>query len=76
MVYKKGKDILKVFCDYRGRVKHAVLWKKHQKKIDLIIKVRMSKQDKEGEYQEVSQAFCGGARLILRSEDFDEAYDE
>ena len=36
----------------------------------------MSRQDKEGEYQEVSQAFCGGARLILRSEDFDEAYDE
>ena len=65
-----------MFRDYRGRVKHAVLWKKHQKKIYLVIRVRMCKQDKEGKYQEVSQAFCGGARVILREKDFDEAYDE
>ena len=50
--------------------------KKPQKKIYLVIKVRMSRQDKEGEYQQVSQLFCGGARLILRAEDFDDAYDE
>ena len=50
--------------------------KKHQKTIDLVIKVRMSRQDKEGEHQKVSQLFCGGSRLILRSEDFDEVYDE
>ena len=49
---------------------------KTSEKIDLIIKVRMSKQDKEGEYQEVSQSFCGDARVIFREEDFDEAYDE
>ena len=36
----------------------------------------MSRQDQEGEHQEVSQAFYGGPRLILRSDDFDEAYDE
>ena len=36
----------------------------------------MSKQDQEGEQQEVSQLFCGGARLILRAEDFDDAYDD
>ena len=29
---RREKDILKVFRDYRGRVKHAVLWKKHQKR--------------------------------------------
>ena len=64
-----------MFRDYRGRVKHAVLWRKHQQKIDLV-KVGMSRQDKEGEYQQVSQLFCGGSRLILRAEDFDDAYDE
>ena len=73
---RREKDILKVFRDYRERVKHAVLWRRYQQKIDLVIKVRMSRQDKEGEYQEVSQAFCGGARLISRAEDFDEVYDE
>ena len=26
----------------------------------------MSRQDKEGEYKEVSQAFCGGARVFWR----------
>ena len=36
----------------------------------------MSRQDQEGEQQETSQLFCGGSRLILRAEDFDDAYDE
>ena len=36
----------------------------------------MSRQDQEGDQQEVSQAFYGGPRLILRADDFDEAYDE
>ena len=49
---RREKYILKVFHDYRGRVKHAVLWKKHQKKIDLVIKGRMSGQDQDGEEQE------------------------
>ena len=72
------KDILKVFTNYREKVNHAVTraLRKHQLKIDLVIKVRMSRQDQEGEQQEVSQAFYGGPRLILRSDDFDEAYDE
>ena len=72
------KDILKVFTNYRVKVNHAVTraLRKHQLKIDLVIKVRMSRQDQEGEHQEVSQAFYGGPRLILRSDDFDEAYDE
>jgi len=72
------KDILKVFTNYREKVNNAVTraLKKHQLKIDLVIKVRMSRQDQEGEQQEVSQAFYGGPRLILRADDFDEAYDE
>ena len=81
LVLKKGfirreKDILKEFREYRGRVKHAVLWRKHLLKIDLVIKARMSRHEQEGEYQEVSQAFCGGTRLILRTEDFDDFYDD
>ena len=36
----------------------------------------MSRQDQEGDQQEVSQAFFGGPRLILRADDFDESYDE
>ena len=72
------KDILKVFTNYRVKVNHAVTraLRKHQLKIDLVIKVRMSRKDQEGEHQEVSQAFNGGPRLILRSDDFNEAYDE
>jgi len=72
------KDILKVFMNYRERVNNAVTraLRKHQLKIDLVIKVRMSRQDQEGEQQEVSQAFYGGQKLILRAEDFHEAYDE
>ena len=68
--------MLKVFYDYRGRVKYVVLWRKHQQKIVSVIQVRMSRQDKEGEHQEVLQLFCGGSRLILRAEDFDEGYEE
>ena len=72
------KDILKVFMNYRERVNNAVTraLRKHQLKIDLVIKVRMSRQDQEGEQQEVSQAFYGGQKQILRAEDFHEAYDE
>ena len=72
------KDILKVFMNYRERVNNAVTraLRKHQLKIDLVIKVRMSRQDQEGEQQEVSQAFYGGQKLILGAEDFHEAYDE
>ena len=64
--------------NYRERVNNAVTraLRKHQLKIDLVIKVRMSRQDQEGEQQEVSQAFYGGQKLILRAEDFHEAYDE
>ena len=50
--------------------------RKHQLKIDLVIKVRMSRQHQEGEQEEVSQAFCGCTKVILRVEDFDDAYDE
>ena len=55
------KDILKVFANYREKVNHAVTraLRKHQQKIDLVINVRMSRQDQEGEQQEVSQAFYG-----------------
>ena len=72
------KDILKVFMDYRERVKDAVTraMRRHQLKMDMVIRVKMSRQDQEGEQQEVSQLFYGGPRLILRNEDFDEAYDE
>ena len=75
--FNKGrKDIVKVFTNYKKRVRNVVILRKHQLKIDLVIKVRMSRQDQEGEQQEVSQAFYGGLKLILRQEDFDEAYDE
>ena len=72
------KDILKVFANYREKVNHAVTraLRKHQLKKDLVIRVKMSRQDQEGEQQEVSQAFYGGPRLIFRVDDFDEAYDE
>ena len=53
------KDILKVFTNYKERVRNAVILRKHELKIDLVIKVRMSRQDQEGEQQEVSQFFCG-----------------
>ena len=72
------KDILKVFMDYREKVRDAVrrVLRRHQLKMDIVIRVKMSRQDQEGEHQEVSQLFYGGPRLILRNEDFDEAYDE
>ena len=72
------KDILKVFMDYRERVRDAVkrALRRHQLKMDIVVRVRMSRQDQEGEQQEVSQLFYGGVRLILRIEDYDEAYDE
>ena len=72
------KDLLQVFKKYRGGVFHAVnlALRKHQVKIDIVAKVRMFRQDKEGEKEEVSQAFYGGPRLILRDVDFDKAYDE
>ena len=72
------KDILEVFKKYRKGVFHAVklALKKNQLKADIVVKVRMFRQDKEGEKEEVSQSFYGGPRLILREEDFDEAYDE
>ena len=43
------KEILKVFTNYREKVNNAVTraLKKHQLKIDLVIKVRMSRQDQE-----------------------------
>ena len=44
--------------------------------MDIVIRVKMSRQDQEGDQQEVSQLFYGGIRLILRIEDYDEAYDE
>ena len=64
--------------NYRAGVHDSVTkaLRRHQLKIDLVIKVRMSRQDQEGEQQEVSQAFYGSPRLILRPEDFDEAFDE
>ena len=69
------KDILKVFMDYRERVRHAITkaLRRHQLKMDMVIRVKMSRQDQEGEQQEVSQLFYGGPRLILRNEDFDKA---
>ena len=72
------KDILKVFMDYREGVRTSVTraLRKSQLKINIVIRVRMSRQDKEGEIDEVSQNFSGGQRLILRIEDFDLAYDE
>ena len=72
------KDILKVFMDYREGVRTSVTraLRKSQLKMNIVIRVRMSRQDKEGEIDEVSQNFSGGQRLILRIEDFDLAYDE
>ena len=77
--YIRGeKDILKVFANYKERVRNAVIiaLRKHQLKIHLVPSVCMSRQDQKGEHQDVSQAFCGGLKLILRAEDFDKAYDE
>ena len=50
------KDILKVFMDYREKVRDAVrrVLRRHQLKMDIVIRVRMSRQDQEGEHQEVS----------------------
>ena len=78
MVIRGEKDILKVFMAYRERVRDAVTiaLRRHQLKMDIVMRVRMSRQDQEGEQQEVSQLFYGGPRLILRNEDFEEAYDE
>merc|ERR1712208_53262 len=66
------KDILKVLMAYRERVRDAVeiALRRHQLKMDIVIRVRMSRQDQEGEQQEVPQSFYGGIRLILRNEDF------
>jgi hypothetical protein len=44
--------------------------------MDIVIKVKMYRQDREGEKEEVSQAFYGEPRLILRVEEFEEAYSE
>merc|ERR1711873_69948 len=45
------KDILKVFMDYREGVRTSVTraLRKSQLKINIVIRVRMSRQDKEGE---------------------------
>ena len=60
------KDIFEVFKKYREGVFHAVklALNKHQIKMDIVIKVKMYRQDREGEKEEVSQAFYG--RLIMR----------
>ena len=70
--------ITEIIFNARDRVKNTVIraLRKHQIKIDKVIKVRMSRQDQEGEHQKVSQAFYEGLKLILREEDFDEAYEE
>ena len=75
---RREKDILKVFANYKEKVRNAVIiaLRKHQLKIDLVLSVCMSRQDQEGEQEEVSQAFCGCTKVILRAEDFHEAYDE
>ena len=65
MVYKKGKRYLESVPWLQRESQTCSFMEIHQKKIALVIKVRMSRQDKEGENQEVSQAFCGGARVIL-----------
>ena len=78
MVYKGRKSYLESLTNYKERVRNAfiIALRKQQLKIDLVLSVCMSRQDKEVEQQEVSQAFCGGSRLIFGEEDFDEAYDE
>ena len=50
------KDILKVFANYKEKVNHAVTrsLKKHQLKIDLVIKVRMSWQDHNRKFPKLS----------------------
>ena len=72
------KDILKTFRKYKPMILDRVrfLLKKIQFKMDLVIKVRMIRQDKEGAQEEVRQMFYGGPRLILRENDFNEAYHE
>jgi hypothetical protein len=64
---KGQKDIMEVFQKYREGVFHAVKLglKKNQLEMDIVMQVRMFREEKEGEKEEVSQAFYGGPRLLL-----------
>ena len=44
--------------------------------MDLVINARMNREDKDGFQETVNQMFYGGARTILRENQFDEAYNE
>ena len=76
MVSKGGeRDILEVFRKYRERILHrmGLTLQKHQFKMDLVINARMNREDKDGFQETVNQMFYGGARTILRENQFDEA---
>ena len=67
-----------VFRKYKEKILHrmGLTLEKHQFKMDLVIQVKMIREDREGNTEEVSQHFYGGARTILRENQFEEAYDE
>ena len=74
--YLRGeRDILEVFRKYRERILHrmGLTLQKHQFKMDLVINARMNREDKDGFQETVNQMFYGGARTILRENQFDEA---
>ena len=69
------QDILEVFKKYKNKLLQAVkvALKKHQLKMDIVICVKMFRVDKDGNKEDTTLHFRGGARLILRESDFDGA---
>ena len=77
--YVRGhKDMLEAFKKYKKSIFHSVnlALKRNQIKIDIVIQVTMYRVDKDGNKEEVSQMFYGGPRVILRENQYDEAFDE
>ena len=63
---------------YREKIKHrmGLTLRKNQFKMDIAIKTRMYKEDAEENKEFATPWFCGGARTILREDQFDEEYAE
>ena len=72
------KDMIVVFRKYKEKILHrmGLTLEKHQFKMDLVIQVKMIREDREGNIQKVSQHFYGGPRTIIRENQFEESYEE
>ena len=75
---RNESDLLEVFSKYKEKILHrmGLTLEKHQFKMDIVILAQMTREDREGYIEEVRQFFYGGARTVLREDQFDDQYSE